>query len=266
MRGSGFCVVFASLAAGAASGDPATRVVSLDYCADQYVLELLPRDRILALSPDAEADYSYHRERAAGLDKVRPVAEDVIALEPGLVVRSYGGGPQALAFFERAGIPVVQVPYANDLDDVRAATRAVAGKLGVHDEGEALVAAMNARLANVEPAAPGRSALYVTSGGATAGPGTLVHEMLLSAGLENFEARPGWHVVPLEHLAYDGPDLVVASFFDGSAELTAYWSAMRHPVARRQLEGSRSLSLPGSWTACGAWFVLDAVEALAAAR
>jgi iron complex transport system substrate-binding protein len=240
--------------------------VSLDYCADQYVLELLPRDHILALSPDAEADFSYHRERAAGLDKVRPVAEDVIALEPGMVVRYYGGGPQALPFFERAGIPVVQVPYANDLDGVRAATRTVARELGVRDEGEALVTTLDTRLANVEPARPARRALYVTSGGATAGPGTLIHEVLLAAGLENFETEPGWHVVPLERLAYDGPDLVVASFFDGSAESTAYWSAMRHPVARRQLEGSRTLLLPGSWTACGAWFVLDAVEALAAAR
>ena len=257
-------VVLLGLAAGVAIGDPAARVVSLDYCADQYLLELLPSDHILALSPDAEADFSYHRERAAGLRKVRPVAEDVIALEPDLVLRSYGGGPQALHFFERAGIRVLQVPYADDLQGVRDALRTVADGLGTVQAGETLVAAMDARLAAVEPAAPSRSALYLTSGGATAGPGTLVHEMLLSAGLANFESRPGWHTIPLERLAYDEPDLVVASFFDGSAELTAWWSAMRHPVARRQLEDRPSLLLPGAWTACGAWFVLDAVEALAA--
>ncbi len=257
-------VVLLVLATRVAIGEPAARVVSLDYCADQYLLELLPSENILALSPDAEADFSYHRERAAGLRKVRPVAEDVIALEPDLVLRSYGGGPQALHFFERAGIGVLQVPYADDLEGVRDSLRTVADGLGTDQAGEMLVAAMDARLAAVAPAAPSRSALYLTSGGATAGPGTLVHEMLLSAGLANFESRPGWHTIPLERLAYDEPDLVVASFFDGSAEHTAWWSAIRHPVARRQLEDRPSLLLPGAWTACGAWFVLDAVEALAA--
>ena len=54
------------------------RVVSLDYCADQYVLKLLPRSRILALSPDATRPFSYLNERAEGLPQVKPNAEDVL--------------------------------------------------------------------------------------------------------------------------------------------------------------------------------------------
>lgn len=260
----------AALLALRAGAEPATRVVSLDYCADQYLLELLPRTSILALSPDATQPFSYHRERAAGLRQVRPVAEDVIALAPGLIVRSYGGGPQALQFFERAGIPVVQLPYADDLDGVRRATVSVAGQLGVSGRGAALVDAMNERLTAVhtadDTAGDRSSALYLTAGGATSGPGTLVHDMLDAAGFDNYESRPGWHMLPLEKLVYAEPDLVVASFFDGATELTAYWSATRHPVARRQLEDRASVVLPGAQTSCGAWFVVDAVERLAAVR
>ena len=114
----------------AAFANTPQRVVSLDYCADQFVLKLLPRASILALSPDAEREFSYMREAAAGLQQVRPVAENVLTLEPDLIVRSYGGGPRAAGFFERAGIPVLQVPFANNLDDVRAMILTVASGLG----------------------------------------------------------------------------------------------------------------------------------------
>ena len=55
----------------------ARRIVSLDYCADQFVLGLAERRRILAVSPDADADFSYMRASAEGLRTVRPRAEDV---------------------------------------------------------------------------------------------------------------------------------------------------------------------------------------------
>jgi len=110
---------------------PARRVVSLDYCADQFVLKLLPRSRILAVSPDAEKHFSYMRDSAVGIRSVRPLAEDVLTLEPDLVVRSYGGGPNAARFFERAGISVLQIPYANDLDGIRNTVKFLADSLDV---------------------------------------------------------------------------------------------------------------------------------------
>ena len=59
---------------------PARRIVSLDYCADQYVLGLVERSRILALSPDAGEDFSYLRAEAEGIPAIRPRAEDVLVL------------------------------------------------------------------------------------------------------------------------------------------------------------------------------------------
>ena len=104
----------------------------------------------------------------------------------------------------------------------------------------------------------------MTPAGVTSGPGTLVHEMLLAAGLSNFERRPGWRSLPLERLAYESPDLVAAAFFDLNTNHPALWSAMRHPVARRQIIQRPTVHLPGAWTSCGAWFLLDAIESLAA--
>ncbi len=249
-----------------ASDQQAKRIVSLDYCADQYVLKLVDPDRILALSPDAAAPESYMRESADGIATVRSRAEDVIALAPDLVVRAHGGGPNATQFFERAGIPVVNVGWAGDLNGLRQVTRDMASALDEPARGEAIVEDMDARLARIAGSPAPKSALYMTPSGVTTGQGGLIHEMLVAAGYSNFEQRPGWHELPLERLAYEQPDVIAAAFFDVQANHRETWSAMRHPIARAQMQDQPTVMLSGAWTACGGWFLIDAIEALSEAR
>ena len=243
---------------------PPMRIVSLDFCADQYVLKLADRGSILALSPEAVMAHSYMRDEAGGLPMVRPLAEDAIALQPDLVVRSYGGGPNAERFFAEAGIPVLTVGWAGDFDAIRRVTQEMATDLGQPERGAALVAEIDARLAAL-PAGDAQSVLYMTPTGVTAGAGSLIDELLTAAGLTNFETRAGWHALPLERLTGEQPDLVAASFFDSTALSHDIWSAARHPVARKQMTTQPVAELAGAWTACGAWFALDAAEALAKA-
>ena len=249
------------------AADPARaqRIVSLDFCADQYVLKFVERERILAVSPDAGREFSYMREAAAGLETVRPVAEDVIILQPDLVVRSYGGGPRASVLFERAGIPVYDVRWGEDIEEILEVTRETARALGSADRGMAVAAQMQDRLAALRARASGIDILYMTPTGVTSGPGSLIHAMLGAAGLQNYQTRPGWWPIPLERLAYDRPDLVAVAFFENLADHPHAWSAIRHPVARAQLESRAVIPIEGAWTACGAWFLMDAVESLARA-
>lgn len=262
-----FTSIVALLALGvcgaALAGEPAQRVVSLDYCADQFVLKLLPRERILALSPDATARYSYMREHADGIAQIRPVAEDVLSIQPDLIVRSYGGGPRATHFFERAGVPVLQVPYANDFAGIGNNIQFMADALGAPARGREIVADMDKRLQAIAAVPQQRSALYMTPSGATTGPGTLIHEMFRAAGLTNFQQDSGWRSIPIERLAYEQPDMVATVFFGDNTDQTARWSAMRHPVAKQQVENKPTVVLEGAWTSCGGWFLVDAIEALA---
>lgn len=242
---------------------PASRIVSLDYCADQFVLGLAGRERILALSPDAREDFSYLRAAAAGLPAVRPRAENVLALDPDLVVRTYGGGPRARTFFERAGVPVLQIDFAPDVGTVRDRIRHAAGALGVPARGEALIAGMDAGLAAAQAQARGGRALYLSPSGVAAGAGTFVDHLIAEAGLENFDARPGWRSIPLERLAYETPDVYAVPAFEG-ADHNVAWTPFRHPVAVRRVQAGPAVSIDGATTSCGAWFLADAVEALAA--
>ncbi|WP_374408635.1 ABC transporter substrate-binding protein [Pelagerythrobacter sp.] len=269
-RSALFAMLAALLAAGCTPAPAPTppdgapqRVVSLDYCADQYVLRFADRGAIAALSPDAGKRFSYMRARAAGLPIVRPRAAEVIALQPDLVVRSYGGGPEVEGFLTELGVPVVQIGFPQTLAEVRDEVVRVGSALGAAAEARRVAADMDRRLAALPPSAgPRPTALYMTPGGVTSGEGTLVQEVLTAAGLANFQQRPGWNPLPLERLAYERPDVIVAASFDGADA----WSVARHPVARAQTARAPTVPLEGAWTSCGGWFLVDAVEALAEAR
>lgn len=273
MRRALIALAFAVSACGGPAPPPPTtnasypqRVVSLDYCADQFVLELADRDQIAALSPHARDDYSYMRARALGLPRARPDTEIILGLAPDLVVRSYGGAPGLEDVLQRVGVATAQLQFANEFDGIRANIKAMAEVLGHPERGAALIAQMDQRLAAIPAPIGETNVLYVTPGGVTTGSGTLVHEMFSAAGLKNFETRSGWPSLPLERLAYVAPDLIAAGFFGSSQSAVDAWSPARHPVAARRLQAANAIAIDGAWTACGGWFVVDAVEALARAR
>ena len=259
----GFCSLPAVLWADRMSN--ATSVVSLDYCADQYVLKLVAHDRVLSLSKDSTREFAYMREAARDFPKVRPVAEDIIALQPDLIVRTYGGGPNITQFFTRLDIPVLQIGYANTVDSIKDVINTVAMQLGVPQTGDNIIADMERRIAALPQSAQARQTLYVTPGGVTGGPGTLVNSMMTVAGVANYQTQSGWRSLPLEALAYEKPHLVATAFYGDKTSHGNFWSAARHPVIRDQLGTTESVALRGATTACGGWFIVDAIELLASA-
>src|SRR5690606_25370649 len=103
--------LFGSLLSLLAAAPPALarpeRVMSLDYCADQYVLALADPGQILALSRDAESERSYHAAAARGYPKTGGDAEEIVTAGPDLVVRFWGGGHGSDAMIRRFGIPLL---------------------------------------------------------------------------------------------------------------------------------------------------------------
>lgn len=247
--------------AGFASAEPArTTIVSLDYCADQFVLALADKEQILALSKDAERQFSYLRDKAAGIPKVRAAAEDVVALNPDIVVRSWGGDVRALALYQRFGIRTVQIGYADDVESTGNLLREVAVAIGQTKRAETILAAAP------KPAAPsGRKALYVTPGGVSAGGGTMIESIMTHAGLENANTGTGWTSLPLESLVMEPPGLMLAAFFGFDDDATDRWSVSRHPVMQRLMAQARVIDMDEARVSCGGWFVAEEAADIAAA-
>ncbi|MDQ7813292.1 ABC transporter substrate-binding protein [Brevundimonas sp.] len=267
MRLSAIVLALALTTAGAPAVAAETRplrVMSLDQCGDQYALALAP-GAALALSPRADDPDSWMREAAAGRRRVRPTLEAAVGFRPDVVVRYWGGDARLLARLEARGVRVVTLADATDFDGVRGNIRAAALALEAPGRGDALIARMDARLRQAAPAtgAPKRSALYLTAGGFTAGPGTLVDAVLGAAGLANLVRAPGFAPVSVERIVLWRPARFVLSFFDQSR---GDWRGPgRHPVVRRAAKGRVVARLPAASLTCPAWFAADAASMLKAA-
>lgn len=239
-------------------------MLSLDQCADQYVLALSPRSAIVGLSSRADDADSRLRALAHDLPQQRVDLESALAARAQVVVRYWGGEPRLVAALEARGVRVVTIGEAVGFAGVRANIRQVAATLDARPAGEALIARMDQRLVRSAGAWGGARALYLTPGGVTAGPGTLVDAILTGAGMANAETRPGYQTVSLEGLALAPPKAVVLGFFDTFQLSGDSWGMGRHRILQRVAHERSVASLPGSMLGCPDWSAAEAVELLAA--
>lgn len=241
------------------------RIVSLDYCADQFVLALADRDQIAALSRGSQRDDSYFRDRARGIRQVRDTLEEVLALRPDLVVRNWGGPWDAEQVYARFNVPVLQVGDSPSFPAARADLLDAAQTLGHSERGAALARDLDLRLARLAAHRSGAPVMYLSGGGAVAGSGTLIDAAITAAGGRNIRTDASWQVMPLERLVQTPPALVALGFFHTSRDRMNSWSPSRHPALRRALANARTVSLPPAAISCEAWYAVDAAEVIAAA-
>jgi iron complex transport system substrate-binding protein len=243
------------------------RIASLDFCADQFVLALADREQIAALSRGAMRDDSYYRARARGVPQSRGALEEVLALEPDLIVRNWGGPWDADAVYGRFGVPVLQVGDATDFATARADVLEAASALGHPERGQALARDLDMRLSRLAAAQHHERApvLYLSAGGAVAGRGTMLDSVIAAAGGRNVRTEASWTVLPLEQMIETPPALIALGFFDHGRERMNAWSRTRHPALQRALANARTVNLPTASIACEAWFSIDAAEAISAA-
>lgn len=249
------------VAPGVAEARP-LRVLSLDQCADQYVLALAPEAE-LALSSRADDPDSWMREAARGRPRVRPTLEAAIGFRPDVVVRYWGGEPRLLAALEKRGTRVLNIDDAIDMAGVRENLRSVSQGLRQEARGAALMAHMDRRLAQAAGGGRGREAVYVTPGGYTTGSGSLIDSILKAAGFRNGVTGPGYQPLGIERIALAPPALFVRGFFQ---QWRADWRGPgRHPVVQRAAQGRTVADLPAATLSCPAWFAADAAALLAEA-
>jgi iron complex transport system substrate-binding protein len=247
------------------------RIVSLDLCTDQILVELVGRERIAAVTHlAADPALSAIPAKAKGIPITHGAAEDVLRHDPDLILAGPFGVSPTVSLLRRLKRNVVVVQQPPDLEAVRAAVRTVAAAVGEKSKGEAMVAAFDQRLAGLAPpasAVPPTAIIYQV-GGSVSGPGSLAEAALVAAGFRNKAAeyrltRNGQ--VPLELLVAAPPDLLVLSSAVDEYR-TALADNLRHPVLRRLRQHHASLELPWQLWLCGTPNIAEAIARLADAR
>ena len=248
-----------------AYSQPVRRILSLDQCADQYVLAISARSEIVGLSKRSLNTDSRFATSAVGIPQNRVSPEALLGARPTVAIRYWGGSARDIAHLTAQGTRVVTIDDAVDFTGVRRDIRKVAAALGRPEAGEALVLGMDQKLRIAAGAWRGQGGYYLTSGGVSAGPATLIDAILKAAGVTNLERRANFPSVSLERLMRAPIPLFVLGYFGPAADAGQRWSSGRRDVLQRRLARSKVVRLPSDTLGCPAWFAADAVTAIARA-
>jgi iron complex transport system substrate-binding protein len=173
-----------------AMGSQPQRIASLCLQGDQYLLQLVPRERIAALSVlAADPDVSAHWEAARGIPVTHGGAEEVIRLRPDLVLVSSNALPLDMSMLRRCGVRTLELTIPTDFKELADQIRLAGRALGEEKRAEEIVDAMNARLARLQarclPETERPTALFYFQDRFTPGPHTFASALLEAAGFRN---------------------------------------------------------------------------------
>ena len=267
---SGFVLLAALLFGGAPAWAKPERIVSMNLCADQLVMMLADRDRIasvsyLAANPTASALAA----EADGITLNHGLAEEILPMEPDLVLAGTFTTRPTVFLLRRFGYPIVELPVASSLGDIRSSIRVVAEAVGEPARGEALIADFDRTLQAV-PATdskPPPLAVLYWANGFTSGENTLANAAVEAAGFRTLGRALGLNgtaQLPLETLLNANPDVLIVGRKRDDPALAN--EVFRHPALDRAFAGRPMISVPDHLWICGTPFVAEAVARLAALR
>jgi iron complex transport system substrate-binding protein len=267
----GLLVAVFLAAAALARAEPPRRIVSLDLCTDQLLIELAPPERIAAVTHLAtDASVSAIPQKAKGIPITHGAAEDVLGYDPDLILAGPFGVSSTVNLLRRLNRNVVIVPLAQDLDGVRASIRAIAIAIDEPRRGETMVKAFDQRLTSLSRPHDGAvlTAIVYQVGGIVSASGSLADAALSASGFHNLArdyplSRSGQ--LPLELLVASPPDLLVLSTASTGYRTTAA-DNLRHPALDKLRRTHASLELPWQLWLCGTPHIVDAIEQLSTAR
>jgi iron complex transport system substrate-binding protein len=179
---------------------PPQRVASLSLAADETLLPILQPARfaaVTALSQDPGiSNVAVLADQVPNAIVSSDDTEQIIALEPDLVIAASFTAPETIQQLRDAGLTVFTTDYAVGLDAVRANIRLLGQVVGEEAAAEAQVARMDAEIANVTATVGGRAevpvgVLYLTPGNYTSGANSTIAEIITLAGGVDVSAEAG---------------------------------------------------------------------------
>lgn len=244
------------------------RIISVNMCTDQLLLDLARPEQVLGLSPYArDAVRSWAADKFASLPILSGTAEEIMVLKPDLVVSSRFTRRTTLDFIRAQGVRLEEFGVANSLVE----TRAQIARFG-EITGAPLLAAQ--RIADLDAAADalrdaarvsGLRVLPLARRGWVAGRDSLMSDLLTQAGLVNAGSELGLSsggFLNVEAIVRLRPDAILVSRDDGRAEDQGR-AMLLHPAILALFPPERRIILPERLTVCGGPMLAVAMRELA---
>ncbi|MCI5837520.1 MAG: ABC transporter substrate-binding protein [Veillonellaceae bacterium] len=257
----------------------AQHIVSLNLDADEILLDLVPPERIAALSnlvDIPEISYSTVAARQVSGRVQAYTLEEILSLHPDLIICSDWLDESLERTLREMGITVYRYPTAKRLDEIPAVIRGIAAATGTGDRGEAVVAryeerlaALTARAAAVPAAAKPRVFLWAYNA-PFGGGDTLFGDMCRRLGVPNvLEPFPEGDVrsLPQEFLLQADPDCILLTAWHMEEDEAALRAVFTDNPAYAGLHAVRNDDfryIPGRVVYCPSQYAVDGLAELAA--
>jgi iron complex transport system substrate-binding protein len=244
------CVPLAPTAADAPT------VASINLCADQLVLEIAEPKQILSVSwLAADPHESLYAAEARRYALNYGSAEELLALDPDVVIAGTYTSPFSRALLQRLGRRVVELAPETSVADIEHNVRLVAAAVGRAQRGEELIETLRAEIDFIAAHRPARklSTVVVRPGGFTVGAGSLADELIALAGLRNVAAEQGldrWGSLSMETLLRSSPELIVLTGYR-TAQPSLANAVLEHPALRRLGVERPTVTVPAALWSCG---------------
>ncbi|WKD50365.1 ABC transporter substrate-binding protein [Microbulbifer spongiae] len=238
------------------------RIASLNLCLDQVLLNWVAPGDIVSLTWLSGAAQYRSRPIPQHIQLNRARAEELLPLQPDLVLVGQYGAQRAARRLRDLGMHVVTIPDAYSLQQLQQQLQALENILGPLVPLQKEKRALQTLLAQPVPKRRA-SAVILSANNITYGSGMLEHQLLERAGFANLAARQGVNQlgrISLEEVIALQPDLLV--FYGSEQDFALAYLAARHPVLQRYIDSGRTYTLPSQLSLCPVLAVVDTLQQL----
>lgn len=260
-------LIFIALALPVRAAD-AVRVMSLNLCADAYLMAFAKKDQIVALTPQAQdPTLSAFHQQAMAYPVSNGQIEAIAALAPDLVIVSSYSDPLRNRLIEKLGITIVSLDAANSYDAARRDIIKLGEKIGRAREARAYLQALDGALATATATqgTPKPKILPLQRRNLTTGKGHILDEIITLAGGYN-QGRAGLDApmgrISLEHALAAPSDYILLNT-DRTVPDSRGMEFLTHPAFKARFDATRRLYIDNNLLVCAGATTPMAVAILA---
>lgn len=199
---------------------PPKRIITLSMSTDETMLGLVESERMAAVNTLLDDPVS---SNVTGLVKAipqrigNPTVEEIMALQPDLVVVPDWGDLTMVPSLREAGLKVIVCKGARNLTEIRETVTLLAAAAGEPERGQKLLSMMDAKLAEIQekmakiPQTERKTVVLISLMGGYGGLGSSFDEACRYAGVINGRAELGirdFQVMTKEQLVQIDPDIL----------------------------------------------------------
>jgi len=252
-------------------------VVSINMCADQLVMLLAHESQIKALSNlSQDKAGSYYHERAKQYAQVNPRAEEILPLNPDVVLTGPFAARHTLNMLAELELKTVSLSVANSIEEMVDNLRLVGTLLGKEEAADSIIEDIDSRLSDIQTRVTSidkallesgkkrhRAAIY-DANGYTSGNDSLRGEAMNLAGWHNVASDIGiasYGVIHLENLIRLKPEALILSPYSKGTFSRAQMVA-KHPSIRKSGLDPILVNLPSNQSICAGPWSVNIIETL----